>query len=82
MQMSRVNGCVIALDWYLPRTFFRSVVSGAGVLMYALFYYTLPHKKDVTANIYFFPLVTEQYTTCSNTVFVLLKTGIMMPETC
>ena len=23
----------------------------------------------------------EQYTTCSNTVFVLLKMGIMMPET-
>ena len=24
----------------------------------------------------------EQYTKCSNTVFVLLKMGIMMPETC
>ena len=45
-------------------------------------YCTLPHKKDVTANIYVFPLVTEQYAICSNTVFVLLKMGIMMPETC
>ena len=44
--------------------------------------YTLPHKKDFTANIYVFALVTEQYTKCSNTVFVLLKMGIMMPETC
>ena len=25
---------------------------------------------------------SEQYTICSNTVFVLLKMGIMMPETC
>ena len=28
------------------------------------------------------PAEPEQYTTCSNTVFVLLKMGIMMPETC
>ena len=27
---------VVALDWYVPRTFFRSGVSGAGVLMGAL----------------------------------------------
>jgi hypothetical protein len=40
-----------------------------------------PTKKDVTANIYVFPLVTEQYTKCSNGFFVLLKMGIMMPET-
>ena len=44
--------------------------------------YTLPHKKDVTTNIYAFPFVTEQYTRCSNRAFVLLKMGIMMPETC
>jgi len=30
------NGCVVALDWYLHRAFFRSGVSGAGVLMHAL----------------------------------------------
>ena len=36
LRISCVNGCVVALDWYLPRTFFRSGVSGAGVLMYAL----------------------------------------------
>ena len=36
MRLSCVNGCVVALDWYLPRTFFRSGVSGAGVLMHAL----------------------------------------------
>jgi len=29
-----------------------------------------------------FPLVTEQYTKCSNGFFVLLKMGIMMPEIC
>jgi hypothetical protein len=28
------------------------------------------------------PAEPEQHTTCSNTVFVLLKMGIMMPETC
>jgi len=28
------------------------------------------------------PAEPEQYTTCSNTVFVLLKMDIMMPETC
>jgi len=27
------NGCVVVLDWYLHRAFFRSGVSGAGVLM-------------------------------------------------
>ena len=36
LRMSCVNGCVVALDWYLSRTFFRSDVSGAGVLMHAL----------------------------------------------
>ena len=41
-----------------------------------------PTKKDVKANIYVFPLVTEQYSKCSNGVLVLLKMGIMMPETC
>jgi hypothetical protein len=40
-----------------------------------------PQKKDVMANIYVFPFVTEQYTKCSNRAFVLLKMGIMMPET-
>jgi len=28
------------------------------------------------------PAEPEQYTKCSNRVFVLLKMGIMMPETC
>jgi len=28
------------------------------------------------------PAEPEQYTKCSNTVFDLLKMGIMMPETC
>jgi len=36
--MSCVNGCVVVLDWYPPRTFFMSDGSGAGagVLMHAL----------------------------------------------
>ena len=36
MRMSCANGCVVVLDWYLPRAFFRSGVSGAGVLMHVL----------------------------------------------
>jgi len=28
------------------------------------------------------PAETAQYTICSNMVFVLLKMGVMMPETC
>jgi len=40
------------------------------------------NKTCVTANIYLSPLVTAQHTTCSNTRLVLLKMGIMMPETC
>jgi len=36
MRMSCVNGCVVVLDWCLPRTVFRSGVSGAGVLMHVL----------------------------------------------
>ena len=35
-----------------------------------------------SGNIYIFPLVTVQCTKCSNRVFVLLKMGMMMPETC
>ena len=31
MRMSCVNGCVVALDWYLPRTFFRSGVVTHGL---------------------------------------------------
>ena len=33
MRMSCANGCVVALDWYLPPMFFRSGVLGAGVLI-------------------------------------------------
>jgi len=33
MRMSCVNGCVVALDWYLSGTFFRSGVSGEGVFL-------------------------------------------------
>ena len=36
MRMSCANGCVVVLDWYLPRAFVRSGVSGAGVLMHEL----------------------------------------------
>ena len=35
-RMSCANGCVVVLDCYLPRAFFRSGVSGVGVLMHAL----------------------------------------------
>jgi hypothetical protein len=41
-----------------------------------------PTKKYLTSNISFFPLVTEQYTKCSNGFFVLVKMDIMLPETC
>ena len=33
---SCVNGCVVVLDWYMSHAFFRSGVSGVGVLMHAL----------------------------------------------
>ena len=36
MRMTCVNWCDVALDWYLPRTFFKSGESVAGVLMYVL----------------------------------------------
>ena len=41
------------------------------------------NKGSVTAfaNIYVFPLVTEQHTKYNNRAFVLLKMGIMLPET-
>jgi len=39
-------------------------------------------QRDITANIYFSPLVTAQHTTCSNIGLGLLKMGIMMSKTC
>ena len=36
LRMSCANGCVVALDWYLPRVFSGLAYRGAGVLMYAL----------------------------------------------
>ena len=41
-----------------------------------------PTKKTLQLISTFSPLVTAQHTTCSNTRLVLLKMGIMMPETC
>jgi len=41
-----------------------------------------PTKKTLHLISTFSPLVTAQHTTCSNTRLVLLKMGIMMPETC
>ena len=40
-------------------------------------YKTAPHNRYQQH-----PAEPEHYTMCSNTVFVLLKMGIMMPETC
>ena len=40
-----------------------------------------PTKKTLQLISTFSPLVTAQHTTCSNTHLVLLKMGIMMPET-
>ena len=83
----------MALDWYLSRTYEADKSPALRLThLHTTFAYThevqtrftatLPHKKDITANMYVFPLVTEQYTKCSNRTFVLLKMGIMMPETC
>jgi len=44
--------------------------------------HTTPTKKTLQLISTFPPLVTEHHTTCSNTRLVLLKMGIMMPETC
>ena len=41
-----------------------------------------PTKKTLQLISTFSPLVTAQHTTCSNTHLVLLKKGIMVPETC
>jgi len=41
-----------------------------------------PTNKTLQLISTFSPLVTAQHTTCSNTRLVLLKIGIMMPETC
>jgi hypothetical protein len=50
-------------------------VVGSGCV--ALFYKAAPHNRYQPH-----PAEPEQYTKCSNTVFVLLKMGIMVPETC
>ena len=42
-------------------------------------------KLDISCNVFFVwysPFVTAQHTACSNIRLVLLKMGIMMPETC
>jgi hypothetical protein len=53
-------------------------VTAFGVLYIVLASYNAaPHNRYQPH-----PAEPEQYTKCSNTVFVLLKMGIMMPETC
>ena len=54
-------------------------VSGMRCRMRALLasYSAAPHNRYQPH-----PAEPEQYTKCSNTVFVLLKLGIFMPETC
>ena len=64
---------VVAFDWEIFVCLRMLGINGCRGLL---------HKKDVTDNIYVFPLVTEQYTKCSNGFFVLLKMGKMMLETC
>jgi len=44
---------------------------------YCISYNAAPHNRYQPH-----PAEPEQYNICSNTVFVLLKMGIMMPETC
>jgi hypothetical protein len=65
-----------------PVTVLDVVGSGCGVLrcrMRAVLasYNVAPHNRYQAQ-----PAEPEQYTKCSNGVFVLLKMGIMMPETC
>jgi len=50
-------------------------VVGSGCVLAS--YNAAPHNRYQAH-----PAEPEQYTKCSNTVFVLLKIDIMMPETC
>ena len=86
--MSCVSGCVVALDWYLSCTFFRSGVSGAGVLVHALCLFGV---RSVWCRCYWVSCAGDgqvgigvggQHTKCSSRAFVLMKMGIIMPKTC
>ena len=68
--------------WYISLVLLDVVGSGCGALrcrMRAVLasYNAAPHIRYQPH-----PTEPEKYTKCSNTVFVLLKMGIMMPETC
>ena len=65
-----VGRCVVGCEHCEGYCFLLDVVgSGCGVLCCRM--RALVHPAD-----------PEQYTKCSNRAFVLLKMGIMMPETC
>ena len=66
MGVSCVYGSVVVLGWYLPGTFFRSDVSGAGVSMYALCLFDggvcgagVNNKYLIVASCWFFYLHTS-----------------------
>jgi len=75
MQMSCANGFVVVLETHLHTTFaYTHKVPSWFTPHY-------PTKKTLQLISTFSLLVTAQHTTCSNTHLVLLKMGIMMPET-
>jgi hypothetical protein len=64
--------------WCTALVLLDVVGSGCGVLRAVLASYNAAPHNHYQPH----PAKPEQYTKCSNTVFVLLKMGIMMPETC
>ena len=52
MRMSCANGFIVALDWYLPRAFFRSGVSGAGVLILSHFTILMTFRSIIPCKTY------------------------------
>ena len=55
----------------------KGPVTAFGVFWFCWLWLVAPHNRYQPH-----PAEPEQHTKCSNTVFVLLKMGIMTPETC
>jgi len=80
LRMLCVNGCVVVLDWYLPRMFSGLVYRGAGVLMYTLCLFnarsvvqvllgvTTRYVVNITLNLHLlYQPAHHRHTTSSNT---------------
>ena len=69
--------------WCIVLVLLNVVGSGCGNLSWRMWALVHTSYKTAPYNCYQpHPAEPEQYTKCSNRAFVLLKMGIMMPETC